>query len=61
LLFDQFDGQVDGSGEDVVERTIDGLFDFFLAAAVRNLADSNVRRNTGCEVFAETASSRGFY
>jgi hypothetical protein len=63
VLLNQFDGQGDRAGEDVVERAVDGLLYFFFVAVVGNgdlhgrvnVANSDVGRNTGCGVFARTA------
>jgi hypothetical protein len=60
VLLNEFDGQTDRAGEDVVKRAVESPLDVVLVAVVGdgdlheepNLSGSGDGRNTGCAVFA---------
>ena len=62
MLLNEFDGQTDRAGEDVVKRAVESLLDFVFAAVVGDgdfHEEENVARqadlgNTECRVFSRT-------
>jgi len=62
MLLNEFDGQTDRAGEDVVKGAVESLFDFLFDAVVgdgdfheeENVAGSADLGNTECRVFSRT-------